>query len=390
VAYIARAHIAKGDRVWYKTTTNMSAPGNFDIFIDEAKAPALTAPVEMPFKAYFNVCQTGDIEAIESQIQKLNVPVDAKNHLGLNGARLALVGSGNVDTAMLMLRKGYVTPEDQDVEGCRLLHACARHGYLDLMKLLVEFYHVDLNPTALEPKYCETPLHRATTYGQFETMKYLIEAGAKVDVLSSDGRTVLHCAAHSGEYRLVVYLLDLKNPDTGRPYFQVDERNNVCTMTPLISGAMHFDVSKKLLERGADPEIMDTRGTTAVIRALDHRSWDVAALLIGCGAELKVHTSRGLSVEEFLKADKDGSLAMKKGLKAFKRRKEEFIAFCYKEYPEFQVFQRVLFDIVFEYCPSACTAMLSIETITGMGAGESTSPPPTSPKSRQNRPCSIS
>jgi hypothetical protein len=308
--------------------------------------------------------------------------------LGLNGVRLVLNGSKVVNTAMIMLRKGYVTAEDQDNEGFRLLHMSARHGYLDLMKVLVEEYRVYLNPTTIEEKHRETPLHRAAKYGQFETMKYLIEAGARIDVLAGDGRTVLHCAAHSGEWRLVEYLLSLKNPNSGTAYFQVNERNHICSATPLMYGSMHFEISRKLLERGADPEIMDSNGKTAVVRALDHQALDVAALLIGCGAYLKVPKAKGLTVEQFMKGDKDGSLAMKKGLKAFKRRKEDFIAFCYKEYPEFQVFQRVLFDIVFEYCPSVCTAMLSIES----SGDSSRASVPSSPRSTQtsSKPCSIS
>jgi ankyrin repeat protein len=340
-----------------------------------------------PFEEFFNVCLTGNIQAIEKITQKLKVPVNAKNHLGLNGVRMVLNGSKNVEIAIAMLRKGYVTAEDQDDEGFRLLHTSARQGYLDLMKVLVEEYHVDLNPTTLQVTHCETPLHRAAKYGQFETTKYLIDSGARIDVLAGDGRTVLHCAAHSGEYRLVEYLLSLKNPNSGTAYFQVNERNHLCSATPLIIGSMHSEITRKLLERGADLEIMEANGTTAVVRAVEHRAWNVVALLIGCGAYLRVPKAKGLMIEQYLKADKDGSLALKKGLKAFKRRKEDFIAYCYKEFPEFQVFQRVLFDIVFEYCPSACTAMLSIESLGDSSRSSILS----SPRSTQvSKPCSIS
>eukprot|EP00475_Leptophrys_vorax_P037792 TRINITY_DN6567_c0_g1_i1.p1 TRINITY_DN6567_c0_g1~~TRINITY_DN6567_c0_g1_i1.p1 ORF type:complete len:342 (-),score=80.96 TRINITY_DN6567_c0_g1_i1:519-1544(-) len=275
-----------------------------------------------------------------------------------------LATCGNRETAIKMLRKGYATPQDSDVDGFVMLHTAARFGYLDLMKVLVEEFHVNLNPVCGEDRKRETPLLHAATFKQMECLQYLVQAGAQVDVRASDGRTALHCAARGDQALMVEYLLNLKNPATGRPYFTPDERNELWTLTPLTCAAMYdgVDTVLKLLLRGADAEIMDDRGVNALLCAVEGRAWKTAAVLISCGANTKITRRKdGRSIEEIMVADRDGEQTLRKGLKAFKRRKIDFMKFCYSEIPEFDVFHETLFPILFEYCPSAAVLSIAME-----------------------------
>jgi hypothetical protein len=88
-----------------------------------------------------------------------------------------------------------------------------------------------------------TWLHVAATWGQFEIVKWLVEAGADVNACGGPaGGGALHCAASDGYYDIVQYLLDHGAVlDVSEP-----ERN------PLIAAITdgHTAIAKLLIDRG--------------------------------------------------------------------------------------------------------------------------------------------
>lgn len=63
--------------------------------------------------------------------------------------------------------------------GDTLLHYAARHGHLDVVKLLRRL-EMDLE---VYNKDYKRPLHEAASMGHLDCVKYLLEEGAKVDSL---------------------------------------------------------------------------------------------------------------------------------------------------------------------------------------------------------------
>jgi ankyrin repeat protein len=52
------------------------------------------------------------------------------------------------------------------------------------------------------------PLHIAAQNGAYSMVKLLVENGANIDALNTEGKTALMFAVQSGNIRLVKYLLD--------------------------------------------------------------------------------------------------------------------------------------------------------------------------------------
>jgi ankyrin repeat protein len=74
------------------------------------------------------------------------------------------------------------------------LHAAARYGVADIVKLLLA---KGANPNAVT-EYLDTPLHMAAEYGQTTVAKILIAHGADVNALTKDGHTPLDFAFRGG------------------------------------------------------------------------------------------------------------------------------------------------------------------------------------------------
>lgn len=50
----------------------------------------------------------------------------------------------------------------------------------------------------------------AAKWGKLEMVIFLVEKGANIESKTRDGLTPLHCAARSGHYQVVEYLVDNK------------------------------------------------------------------------------------------------------------------------------------------------------------------------------------
>lgn len=90
-----------------------------------------------------------------------------------------------------------------------------------------------------------TPLHYAASVGNFNIFKELFQAGAVIDVFTSDGTTPLHLACMSGSYNIVNLLLQNGCTSVNIPDSKGD--------TPLILAATSGvnTIVDALIEKGA-------------------------------------------------------------------------------------------------------------------------------------------
>lgn len=91
------------------------------------------------------------------------------------------------------------------------LHIAATWRRLDVVKLLVEEYHLDVNAKDYNN---ETPLIKSVLYYDknevsLPIVKYLIEKGASKDVTNSKGETALDLAIKNNNYPVINYLKSL-------------------------------------------------------------------------------------------------------------------------------------------------------------------------------------
>ncbi len=98
-------------------------------------------------------------------------------------------------------------------------------------------------------------LIRAATFGEYNAVKRLLDAGADVNAVGQYGGTALMGAAGMGHDKIIELLLS-----KGAKIDQVDDRG----MTALMKAAAHtFSTIDLLMEKGADKAIKDKRGYSA-------------------------------------------------------------------------------------------------------------------------------
>ncbi|MGR3310605.1 MAG: ankyrin repeat domain-containing protein [Candidatus Brocadiales bacterium] len=132
----------------------------------------------------------------------------------------------------------------QDAQGFTPLHLASGKGHIEIVEFLLN-HGADIE---LEIFNGDTPLlvaARYARYGQYETIKTLLEHGAKVNHKDKHGRAALHDAAmYSGNE--VINLLISYGADVNAR----DEHQS----TPLHQAAMlnNIEAAKALVEHGAD------------------------------------------------------------------------------------------------------------------------------------------
>lgn len=96
----------------------------------------------------------------------------------------------------------------QDSHGYSLLHAAVSYGHVDLMKALVQIYHVDVD---IKDEDRETALFNAESV---EVAQEFIQLGVDIDVRNADGQTAAEKLDDEDEQPLVAaYLRNARSPE---------------------------------------------------------------------------------------------------------------------------------------------------------------------------------
>uniref|UniRef100_A0A182VU66 RING-type E3 ubiquitin transferase n=1 Tax=Anopheles minimus TaxID=112268 RepID=A0A182VU66_9DIPT len=150
---------------------------------------------------------------------------------------------------------------------------------------------LNINPEAVD---CvsggKTSLQVAAHQGHVELVKYLLMAGANVNVTDKEGDSTLHYAAFGNQPEVMRVLLQHNA--------SIDELNSAhCS-------ALHISAHKKpphcvkvLLEFGANVNVQDAYGDTALHDAIGKENIEVVEMLCGCPTlDLTIRNHRGFNV----------------------------------------------------------------------------------------------
>ncbi len=191
------------------------------------------------------------------------------------------------------------TMEQLDNSGQAAVHYVAKEGWTEALEVMLE-KGVDVNLTQDEPAEAgNTPLHVACTYGQAETARVLIGAGADDRLQNTQGETPAHCLVT--ESRLYSQDDAQESEELLRELAHVDIPRND-GMTPLLlllsrrgSGALREGILEILLEKGVDVNRRDERGNTALTLCAQNFSGDkkLLKMLVDGGADLNMPDGEG-------------------------------------------------------------------------------------------------
>ncbi|MGA9629764.1 MAG: ankyrin repeat domain-containing protein, partial [Candidatus Rickettsiella isopodorum] len=121
---------------------------------------------------------------------------------------------------------------------------------------LVRFRSRQCNSQLINRNLVINNIFRAVRHGCLGTVKFFVEAGARIDSKNLDGSTPLHLAAQYGYLNIVKYLLKKRS--------HLEIKDKIIGNTPLHLAILydHFDIVKYLFESGADLNAINKWGDT--------------------------------------------------------------------------------------------------------------------------------
>ncbi|XP_043274128.1 ankyrin repeat domain-containing protein 50 isoform X4 [Venturia canescens] len=171
--------------------------------------------------------------------------------------------------------------------GRTVLHTLAADGNASLLELaLAACPQAKLEAT---DRHGQTPLNLAARHGYTDVVRVLLAAGASADHADCDGWTALRAAAWGGHTQVVTILLE-----RGAAVDHQDKDG----MTPLLVAAFegHRDVCELLLEYEADVDHCDATGRTPLWAAASMGHGSVVALLLFWGCYVDSIDNEGRTV----------------------------------------------------------------------------------------------
>lgn len=180
-----------------------------------------------------------------------------------------------------------INPKLPNKKGLSALHIASRDGQDEIIPILLK--HIDINIRGSFDFDGATPLIMAAWKGHSNTAKLLLENGADDSLPSSEGYTPLHNASNSKNIDIVYALLKSSSATIN---YQA-KSGSTALMIAAQKGC--DNIVELLLKYGANPYIVNVRGSTALICAINKGYKSTALILRKSSLELKEHASEYFS-----------------------------------------------------------------------------------------------
>ena len=277
------------------------------------------ANVDVRYDCYTPIC----IAAKEKHFDVVKLLVETTT-VDINGKKGAVTPlffaclNGDMNMVKLLLsHKADPLIEDKKL-GTPLLAACSE-GHSDIVKLILERYNVDINqPLGVDNRTC---FFMACTRGQTEVTKILLQHEPNINS-TVVGVTPLYTACSNGHLSIVELLLTHPDIDPNKcenmygsfPLYMAAQNNHTAIVdlllkhnvkvnssckangaTALVFSVINgsFEIMKKLLDAGADPNIPMNDGTTALLTASIRGLHTFVEALVQAGANINYRRPDG-------------------------------------------------------------------------------------------------
>lgn len=205
-------------------------------------------------------CRCFDV--VEKMIE-FSADLDIKDHQGLAAADHAILGGDKKMAALILGHKmGKCLENSRNLSNGQfsLIHQIvkllseeksknrvAAEGNVDSLEKMFQGQNLDE-----QDQYGMTPLHHAVVAGREGEVRWLLDHGSKLDLLTKDRKTVLHLAAIGGNVLVMNALLGNDKNSLLKPNF-LDSHG--CTALHYVMAAGTLTNAQLLIQHGADPTI---------------------------------------------------------------------------------------------------------------------------------------
>ena len=195
------------------------------------------------------------------------------------------VGQGHMDIVSLLLNEGCPI-NVVNSKGVNVLHIAARYGRIHMIEMLAE-QGLDVN---IGDDEGQTPLHDAAACGQLESVRTLLRLGGRESMTKVAGRcgTPIHQAVGRGHKDIVSLLLN-----EGCPINVVDSEGTSVLHIAALCGQIHM--IEMLAEQGLDVNISDNEGRTPLHTAAACGKLESVRILLRLGGRKSMTKVAGTS-----------------------------------------------------------------------------------------------
>ena len=228
---------------------------------------------------FLSACGDGDVAAVSDILQK-GADVNMKDSAGLTGLHVACI-RGSLKVVELLVEKE-ASISCRDMDGMTPLHFCCENDHTQIAIYIVRMG----GDTSLRNKSGLTSLHYICMNGNMQLTVLIRDY--MINVATSTGLTLLHCAADMGHEEMVDYLVE-----HGAQLQPRDDEG----LTPLHMAAMggHIGVVEMLIDLGAYWNVRDDEGNSPLLLAAREGNADMVDCLIDCGGNVLARNDKGES-----------------------------------------------------------------------------------------------
>ncbi|XP_069787505.1 ankyrin repeat and SOCS box protein 3 isoform X2 [Narcine bancroftii] len=185
---------------------------------------------------------------------------------------------GNVELLKALIKKGH-SLDIADNRGWCPIHEAATHKTLKCLRLLVCTASLT-SGIELKTFEGETALHLAAKHGHLEIVRILLQAGANPDAITNENVTPLFLATEKGYIAVVRILLKYGA--------RINGFHSACLWSVVHQAAYqgHLEVLKFLLGKGADKESKDDYGITPLFLAAQYGKLESLRILVQHGSNV--------------------------------------------------------------------------------------------------------
>ncbi|KAL6827243.1 ankyrin repeat-containing domain protein [Trichoderma sp. SZMC 28015] len=233
-----------------------------------------------------SACRMGYSKTIETLLAR-GADANAAGVSGMNpGLWYSVVNDPNVECVRVMLRYN-ADPNHSNFNPPLLVQmAGSNHETARLLSicdvLLAGIRPINLNATDGSG---QTALIVASRYDKIDLVQWLLKSGADVDILDDNDKSALYYAIENGSVDVVAALLQKRA--------QIDVAHALGEQPLIFDAISHPEIVRLLLEFGADVNLTNSLGNTAINRASASGNVEVAKMLIEKGADINHEDYQG-------------------------------------------------------------------------------------------------
>ncbi|KAL7297970.1 hypothetical protein TKK_0008983 [Trichogramma kaykai] len=206
-------------------------------------------------ETFFKIC--------DEKYQTLQI--NAQDKIGKTPLHYTLSNGCKKQILRVLLRKG-ADSNLADEEGLTPTHVvCKRNNDDELAELFFEINddNQQIVQVNTQDKLGWTPLHYALANNGKNSIRALLRRGVSPNLVNAEGSTPLHIVNKRGKNSLVLAKILFEMCENRRQLVQVNVQDNLGnTPLHLSEAALNDDVSKLLLRKDADPNVVNKEGLT--------------------------------------------------------------------------------------------------------------------------------